>query len=66
MSDIRLESALSKEFVLLEVLEVDDVEVFASSLKRDVLLLDKLEISMNRNPFCLDFSRRQLLYCFGK
>ena len=56
MSDIRLESALSKEFVLLEVLEVDDVEVFASSLKRDVLLLDKLEISMNRNPFCLDCS----------
>jgi hypothetical protein len=34
MSDIRLERALSKEFLLLEALEVDDVEDEDSSANR--------------------------------
>jgi len=51
MADIRPESALSKEFPLLdEVLDVEDVDDAESSVKR-VLLLCKLEISMNDDPF---------------
>jgi hypothetical protein len=57
MSDIRLESALSKEFVLLlDVDEVDDVDDAVSSERR-VLVLDKLEINMRCNPFCARFPR---------
>ena len=65
MADIRLVSALSNEFALLpEELEVDDVEDEASSVKRlDVLC--KLEISMNCDPFPIDFSGIQLLESSG-
>jgi hypothetical protein len=50
MSDIRLESALSNEFVLLlEELEADFVEDAESSDRR-LLVLCKLEISMNVRP----------------
>jgi hypothetical protein len=50
MSDIRLENALSREFLLLlEVLEADDEEDAASSVKR-LEVLCKLEIDMNDNP----------------
>jgi len=51
MADIRLVSALSKEFPLLpEELDVDDVEDAASSVKR-LEVLCRLEISMNSDPF---------------
>jgi len=50
MSDIRLDKAVSKEFLLLEVLEVDEVEAAASSERRLVLLFDRLEICMDHNP----------------
>jgi hypothetical protein len=56
ISDIRLESALSKEFLLLEELEVDDVE---SSVRR-LEVFCKLEICMDVNPFHIDFSETQL------
>lgn len=57
MADIRLVSALSKVFPLLLVeLAVDDVEDVASSERRE-LVLCKLEISMNGNPFRIVFSK---------
>jgi len=60
MSDIRLVSALSKEFPLLLLeLVVDDVEDVASSVKSE-LVLCKLEICMNCPPFHLDSSEIQL------
>jgi hypothetical protein len=50
MADIRPESALSKEFVLLEEeLEVEDVEDAANSVNSE-LLLCKLEININCDP----------------
>jgi hypothetical protein len=56
-SDIRLENALSKVFLLLlEELEVDDV---ASSVRR-LEVLCRLEISMKVNPFHIDFSENHL------
>lgn len=65
MADIRLESALSNEFVLLlEELEVDDVEEEASAVKR-LEVLCELEISMTCNPFPKDFSEIQLLESSG-
>jgi hypothetical protein len=59
MSDIRLESALSKEFPLLEELEVDDVEDAASSVKREEVLCNA-EIDMNYLPSYINFSEIQL------
>jgi hypothetical protein len=60
MSDIRLVSALSKEFPLLLLeLVVDDVEDVASSVKSE-LVLCKLEICMNCPPSHLDSSEIQL------
>ena len=65
IAEIRLVSALSKAFVLLlEELETEDVEDAESSEKRE-LLLCKLEISMNRNPFRVDFSRLQLRWYYS-
>ena len=65
MADIRLVSALSKEFPLLpEELDVDDVEDAASSVKR-LEVLCRLEISMNSDPFPIDFSEIQLLQSSG-
>jgi hypothetical protein len=49
-----LESALSKELLLLEELEMDDVEDAESSVKRE-LVLCRLEISMNSDPFRANF-----------
>ncbi|MDR3727345.1 MAG: hypothetical protein P4K86_09915 [Terracidiphilus sp.] len=56
MDDIRLESALSKEFWLLEELEIDDVE----SADNKELVLCKAEIDMNEFPFHSNFSKPQL------
>ena len=50
MSDIRLERALSKEFLLLETLEVDEVDDEDNSDKR-LELLSKLVSCMDGAPF---------------
>jgi hypothetical protein len=55
MEDIKPESALSKELLLLEELETDDVEDAASSVRRE-LLLCKLEINIEFD-LCRKFLR---------
>jgi hypothetical protein len=64
MADIRLVSAPSNVFVLLDELEVDDVEDAESSVKR-LEVLCTLEISMDHNPFPIDFSKIQLRQSSG-
>ena len=59
IADNRLVNALSKEFALPVELEADDVEEVESSESRE-LVLCKLEIDMNSNPFQLDFSKIRL------
>jgi hypothetical protein len=55
ISDIRLANALSNEFWLLEVLEMDDVEAAESSESRELALCNA-EIDMNYLPSFIDFS----------